>query len=148
MKGKLDLRVCFEASEGVRGRPLLLWLRFGGGRLSIDHPRATTNGTCASPSRTGRCGAPSRAPTPGSRWASPAASGCGCVPATREREVMFWFLLYLDDMGYLNPLRAADAARDGGGGAPAARAQQVSHQLRARDVREAEPARRVEFGER
>jgi hypothetical protein len=98
LKRRLDLEVCFDTGAGDP-----LWLRLARGRLSLDAPpsddgwdaRVTTTPWVLWRALTGQ-----------DTWQS---FGISCRfrvalrPRVRAREVLFWMLLYLDDLGYLAP---------------------------------------------
>ncbi len=100
LRRKLDLALRFDI-DGAAGQTR--WLRFAKGRLDLTPPRSDD----AWDARITIGDWPLwRALTQAEMWQS---LGISCRfrvalrPGVREREVLFWFLLYLDDLGYVQP---------------------------------------------
>jgi hypothetical protein len=98
----LDLSVLFDV-EGDAGQPL--WARFSGGRMTLDAP-ATDD---AWDVRISIRDWPLWRVLTGAEWWQSLGISCRfrvqLRPGVRAREVQFWALLYVDDMGYLPPTR-------------------------------------------
>jgi Beta-lactamase superfamily domain len=99
---KLDLALKLEVSGPAGGE---FWLRFSRGKLELSAPR---DGDAWEARLSVRDWPLWRALTRADTWQS---FGISCRfrmrlrPGVRAREVYFWFLLYLDDLGYLQPWR-------------------------------------------
>src|SRR5262249_19758551 len=102
LRRRLDLSIRLDVTGAAGGQH---WLRFSSGRLDLAPPRSDD----AWDVRITVGDWPLwRALTRADTWQT---LGISCRfrvalrPGARPREVYFWMLLYLDDMGYLEPLR-------------------------------------------
>jgi UDP-MurNAc hydroxylase len=102
LRPRLELSIRWDVTGPAGGTR---WLRFDRGRLYLDPPGADDRWDVRITIGDWPLW---RALTRADTWQS---LGISCRfrvalrPGMREREVFFWFLLYLDDMGYLEPLR-------------------------------------------
>jgi hypothetical protein len=102
LKRRLNLSLRIDA-EGPAGG--VFWLRFSGGKLDTTPPPSDDAWDARMRVRDWTLW---RAASGADTWQS---FGIACrflmtlQRGAREREVYFWFLLYLDDMGYLSPWR-------------------------------------------
>src|SRR5262249_44109996 len=100
LRRKLDLALRFDI-EGAAGQTR--WLRFSRGRLDLTAPPSDDEWDARITVRDWPLW---RALTRAEMWQS---LGISCRfrvalrPGVRSREVLFWFLLYLDDLGYAQP---------------------------------------------
>jgi UDP-MurNAc hydroxylase len=97
---RLDLALRIDVDGPAGG---VFWLRFAGGKLDIAAP---ANGDAWDARLSVRDWPLYRAVTRADTWQSFGISCRFQMTLRREvraREVFFWFLLYLDDMGYLSP---------------------------------------------